>query len=389
MDYRKTTAPTVEKDVATLYVALELSLKTWLVALRSSAGDKVSLKHVKAGDQAALLGLIDEMEAELHAAGYREVRVVSCYEAGRDGFWLHRRLLEHGVESLVVDSSSVCVPQRARRRKTDRLDVYALLRELMALTRGESDCRVVRVPTPADEDARRLGRERQQLVSERVSHVNRIKGWLATEGIVDYQPLRRDRRARLAELRTALNQPLPTQMAEAIDRALERLELLLVQLKAIETKRDAIVANPPLDDYNAAKIRRLAQLKALANESATRLTREIYYRSFTKQRQLGAFVGLDGSPWRSGRMDREQGISKAGNRRVRALCIETALGWLRHQPDSALSQWFRSRVGAATGAFKRKMIVALARKLVIALWRYLETGQVPTGAVLKPEAARA
>ena len=389
MDYRKTTAPTVSCDVATLYVALELSLKTWLVGVRSSASDKVSLKHVKAGDQAALLSLIEEKTAELHAASYREVRVVSCYEAGRDGFWLHRRLLEHGVESLVVDSSSVCVPQRARRRKTDRLDVCALLRELMALTRGESDCRVVRVPTPADEDARRLGRERQQLVSERVSHVNRIKGWLATEGIVDYQPLRRDRRARLAELRTALNQPLPTQMAEAIGRALERIELLLVQLKAIETKRDAIVANPPLDDYNAAKIRRLAQLKSLANESATRLTREIYYRAFTKQRQLGAFVGLDGSPWRSGRMDREQGISKAGNRRVRALCIEIALGWLRHQPDSALSQWFRARVGAATGAFKRKMIVALARKLVIALWRYLETGLVPAGAVLKPEAARA
>jgi transposase len=389
MDYRKPTAPTAEREVATLYVALELSLKTWLVALRSSASEKVSLKPLSAGDQAALFALIDRMQAELYAAGYREVRVVSCYEAGRDGFWLHRRLLEHGVESLVVDASSVAVPQRARRRKTDRLDVYGLLRELMALTRGESDCRVVRVPTPADEDARRLGRERQQLVSERVSHVNRIKGWLATEGIVDYQPLRRDRRARLAELRTALNQPLPTQMAEAISRALERLELLLVQLKAIETKRDAIVANPPPDDQNAAKIRRLAELKSLANESATRLTREIYYRSFAKQRQLGAFVGLDGSPWRSGRMDREQGISKAGNRRVRALCIEIALGWLRHQPDSALSQWFRARVGAATGAFKRKMIVALARKLVIALWRYLETGQVPTGAVRKPEAARA
>src|ERR1043166_1408707 len=145
MDYRKTTAPTAEMKDATLYVALELSLKTWLVALRSSAGDKVTLKHVTAGDQAGLLGLIDEKEAELHAAGYREVRTVSCYEAGRDGFWLHRRLLEHSVESLVVDASSVAVPQRARRRKTDRLDVYALLRELMALTRGESDCRVVRV----------------------------------------------------------------------------------------------------------------------------------------------------------------------------------------------------------------------------------------------------
>jgi transposase len=207
MDYRKTTAPTVMSDVATLYVALELSLRTWLVALRSSASDKVSLKPLPAGDQAALFALIDRMQAELYAAGHREVRVVSCYEAGRDGFWLHRRLVEHGVESLVVDAASVAVPQHARRRKTDRLDVRVLLRELMALMRHESDCRVLRVPTPEDEDERQLGRERQQLVSERVAHVNRIKGLLALHGIVDYQPLRRDRRERLAELRTALNKP--------------------------------------------------------------------------------------------------------------------------------------------------------------------------------------
>jgi len=389
MDYRTASTPTVAKDVATLYVALELSLKTWLVALRSSAGDKVSLKQLPAGDQAALFGLIDGAQDELHAAGYQEVRVVSCYEAGRDGFWLHRRLVEHGVESVVVDASSVAVPQRARRKKTDRLDVRALLRELMALVRGESDCRVLRVPTPENEDARRLGRERRQLVSERVSHVNRIKGWLATEGIVDYQPQRRDRRERLAEQRTALNQALPAQMKESIERELERLELVLAQLKQIEAKRDAIVADPPPDDVNAVKIQRLAQLRSIANETATSFTREVFYRHFDRGRQVGAFVGLDGSPWRSGRMDREQGISKAGNRRVRALCIETAWGWLRHQPDSALSQWFFKRVGAAKGAFKRKMIVALARKLMVALWRYLETGLVPTGAVLKPEAARA
>jgi len=212
MDYRKTTAPTAEKDVATLYVALELSLKTWLVALRSSASEKVSLKPLPAGDQAGLFALIDRMQAELYG-DYREVRVVSCYEAGRDGFWLHRRLLEHGVESLVVDAASVAVPQHARRRKTDRLDVRVLLRELMALMRHESDCRVLRVPTPEDEDERRLGRERNRLMSERVAHTNRIKGLLATQGIVDYQPQRRDRRERLAELRTAQNQPLARRLA--------------------------------------------------------------------------------------------------------------------------------------------------------------------------------
>jgi transposase len=389
MDYRKTTAPTADMDVATLYVALELSLKTWLVAVRSSASDKVSLKPLSARDQAALFALIDRMQAELFAAGYRVVRVVSCYEAGRDGFWLHRRLLEHGVESLVVDAASLAVPQHARRRKTDRLDVGVLLRELMALMRGESDCRVLRVPTPEDEDERQLGRERQQLVSERVAHVNRIKGLLATQGIVDYEPLRRDRHERLAELRTALNKPLARRFAARLVRELERLEGVIAQLKQVEAERDAIAANPPPDDVNAGKIVRLARLKSIANETATVFTREVFYRHFDRGRQVGAFVGFDGSPWRSGQMDREQGISKRGNRRVRALAVEAAQRWVRQQPDSALSRWFLSRVGATKGAYKRKMIVALARKLMVALWRYLETGLVPTGAVLKPEAARA
>ena len=389
MDYRKTTAPTVSSDVATLYVALELSLKTWVVALRSSASEQVSVKQLPGGDQAALLALIDRHQAELYAACNREVRVVSCYEAGRDGFWLHRRLLEHGVESHVVDAASVAVPQHARRRKTDRLDVRVLLRELMALMRHESDCRVVRVPTPADEDARQLGRERQQLVSERVAHVNRIKGLLALHGIVDYQPLRRDRHERLAELRTALNQPLERGLAARIERELKRLEGVMAQLKQVERERDAIAANPPPDDANAAKIVQLARLKSIANETATTMTREVFHRHFDNRCQVGAFVGFDGSPWRSGQMNREQGISKRGNRRVRALLVEAAQRWVRQQPDSALSQWFRSRVGVTTGAYKRKMIVALARKLMVALWRYLETGLVPTGAVLKPEAARA
>jgi transposase len=389
MDYRNANTPTVAEDSATLYVALELSLKTWLVAWRSSVSTKVSRKSVTAGDQAALFGLIDQAQSELHAAGYREVRVVSCYEAGRDGFWLHRRLLQHGVENLVVDAASVPVPQHARRKKTDRLDVQALLRELMMLARNESSCRVLCVPTPAEEDARRLGRERQCLVRERVAHVNRIKGVLATQGIVDYKPLRRDRRARLTELRTALNEALASGTAQSVARELTRLELVLAQLKEIEAQRDAIAAQPSPDDPNAAKIQRLARLKAIGNETGTMLTREVFYRRFANQRQLGAFVGLDGSPWRSGQLEREQGISKAGNKRVRTLLIETGWGWLRNQPDSALSRWFHERLGTAKGVVKRKLIVALARKLVIALWRYVETGLVPAGAVIKSQAARA
>jgi transposase len=389
MDYRKTTAPTAGSDVATLYVALELSLKSWVVALRSSASEKVSVKPLAARDCAALFALIDREQAKLYTTGAREVRVVSCYEAGRDGFWLHRRLLEHGVENLVVDAASVAVPQHARRRKTDRLDVRMLLRELMALMRHESDCRVLQVPTPADEDERQLGRERQQLVSERVAHINRIKGLLATHGIVDYQPLRSDRHERLAELRTMLNQPLEQRLAARVARELARLEGVMAQLRQVEAERDAIAANPPRDDANAAKIVLLTRIKSIANETATIMTREVFYRHFDNRRQVGAFVGFDGSPWRSGEMNREQGISKRGNRRVRALAVEAAQRWVLQQPGSALSQWFRARVGATKGAYKRKMIVALARKLMIALWRYLETGVVPTGALLKPEAARA
>jgi transposase len=389
MDNRTEHTPTAAADLATVYVALELSNQSWLMALRSSVEGTTSLHKVKAGDTASLLGLIDRAVARAQERCSGPVRVLSCYEAGRDGFWLHRRLLAHGVENVVLDAASIAVPQRGRRAKTDRLDVHGLMRALMALARGEADCRIVRVPAAADEDARRLGRERRRLVHERVGHVNRIKGLCALAGIRDYEPARANRRRRLDELRTALGEALPAHLKREIERQLGRLELVLAQLKEVEAERDAILAAAPADDPGAAMIRALVRLKAVACETATTFVREVFFRSFDNRRQVGAYVGLDGCPWRSGGMAREQGISKAGNKRARAAAIELAWRWLRYQPQSALSLWFHRRLAGAKGASKKKLIVALARKLVVALWRYVTFGLVPDGAAFKPQTAQA
>ena len=389
MDYRTEHTPTAACDLATVYVALELSNQSWLAALRGSAEGMTSLYKVKAGDTAGLLGLIDRAVARMQERCAGPVRVLSCYEAGRDGFWLHRLLLAHGIENVVLDAASIAVPQRGRRAKTDRLDVHGLMRALMALARGEADCRIVRVPDPADEDARRLGRERRRLVRERVGHVNRIKGLCALVGVRDYEPARADRRRRLDALRTVTGEALPAHLKREIERQLVRLELVLAQLKAVEAERDAILAAAPSDDPGAAMIRALVRLKAVACETATTFVREVFFRPFDNRRQLGAYLGLDGCPWRSGGMAREQGISKAGNKRARVAAIELAWRWLRYQPESALSLWFHRRLAGAKGASKRNLIVALARKLVIALWRYVKLGLVPTGAAFKTGTAQA
>jgi transposase len=389
MDNRTDHTPTADADSATVYVALELSNQSWLVAQREGAAGPTSLHKLAARDTARLLALIDGALARAREKSAERARAVACYEAGRDGFWLHRLLLAHGVENHVLDAASIAVPQRGRRAKTDRLDVHALLRALLALGRGEAACRIVRVPTPDEEDARRLGRERRRLVHERVGHVNRIKSLCALVGIGDYEPARANRRLRLAALETIQGAALPGRLKREIERQLARLELVLDQLKAVEAARDAIAASAPPDDADAAMIRALMRLKAVACETATTFVREVFYRPFANRRQLGAYLGLDGSPWRSGGMAREQGISKAGNKRARVAAIELAWRWLRYQPDSALSRWFHQRLAGAKGASKRKLIVALARKLVIALWRYVRLGLVPEGAAFKPQPAQA
>lgn len=369
---------------ATIFVALELSRASWVAAVHTSLADKISLHKLKGGDSQGLLALLARLRVRLERAQGRPVAVVSCYEAGYDGFWLHRLLEAHGVRNHVLDPASLQVNRRARRAKTDRIDAASLVRALMAHLRGEPKVvSVVRVPSVAEEDARRLHRERHRLVAERTQHVNRIKGLLATQGIYDYEPLRRDRRVRLAELRTGDGSALPPRLEAEIGRELTRLELVLAMIGELEAERDALAAGQARGHPHANKIARLTAFKGIGPEFATVLTGEVFYRDFANRRQLAAYVGLDASPWRSGSMSRDQGIAKAGNPKARTTMIELAWMWLRHQPDSALSVWFHQRVGALKGRIRRIAIVALARKLIVALWRFLEAGLVPDGAVLK------
>ncbi|MGF1610453.1 MAG: IS110 family transposase [Kiloniellales bacterium] len=371
-------------DAARVFVAIELSKKCWLAAVVTPLAEKISLHQLPAGDGVALLGFLERLAGRVERAQGRPVEVVSCYEAGYDGFWLHRLLTAHGVVNHVFDPASLQVNRRARRAKTDRIDVQGLVRALMAHLRGEPKVvSLVRVPSPAEEDARRLHRERDRLIGERIQHVNRIKGLLATQGVYDYEPLRGSRRQRLEGLRSGDGRALGRRLMAELGRELDRLELLLAMLAAIEAERDAIARQGAGNHPHAAKIERLTRLKAIGPEFATVLVGEVFHRDFANRRQLGSYLGLTASPFDSGRMRREQGISKAGNAKARSTAVELAWLWLRYQPDSALSRWFQQRVGSLKGRIRRIAIVALARKLIIALWRYLETGLVPDGASFK------
>ena len=371
-----------------LFVALELSKSTWLTAVSSPGGDKVSKYQVAAADGVALLNLLARLKTQAQRRCGRPVRVVSIYEAGLDGFWVHRLLEANGIESHVVDAASIAVDRRSRRAKTDRLDAEKLLRTLMGWTRGERRvCSMVRPPSPEQEDERRLTRERDTLVVERTRHVNRIKGLLATQGVFDFEPVRKDRRQRLHELRCWDGQPLPPRLKAELARELDRLELVMSQLTELETERDqALQATQPSvgAPQGAAEVGRLLlRLRSIGPEIASVLSLEALYRNFANRREVAAYAGLAPSPWKSGSIDVEQGISKAGNARLRNTMIQLAWLWLRHQPGSALSRWFHERVGDKRGKIRRITIVAVARKLLVALWRYVTHGVVPEGADLK------
>jgi transposase len=389
MDIRTTTTTPAgaDSDAARVVVAIELSKKSWLVGIVTPLSDKIGVHTLAARDVDALVALVRRTERKVAAALGVPVAIASCFEAGYDGFWLHRVLERHGMANRVFDPASLEVNRRARRAKTDRIDVAMLARALLAHLRGEPRAvSVVRVPSPEQEDARRLHRERQRLIRERVQHVNRIKGLLATQGIYHYQPLRGDRRSRLAGLVTGDGRALGPRLEAEIVRELTRLELVLDMIAALEAERDAIARAESAAHPDGAKIQALARLKGIGPEFATVLVGEGLHRAFANRRQLAAYSGLDPSPFNSGGTARDQGIAKAGNARLRTAMVELAWMWLRHQPDSKLSRWFRERVGDLRGRPRRIAIVALARKLLIALWRYVETGLVPDGAVLKARA---
>lgn len=379
MDTISATLSSADAVPATLFVALELSRSTWLVALHSPVADKVSQHRIEGGDADGLLALIARRRGQAEERLGRPVRVASCFEAGYDGFWLHRWLCTRGVENRVLDAASVLVDRRARRAKTDRLDAAGLLRTLMALERGEAQvCRVVHVPTPEQEDARRRSRERAQLVVERGQHTSRIKGLLMTQGIRDFEPTRRDWQERLEALRTVEDQPLAPCLGAELLRECRRLRQVMEMVAEVEAEQKAVAE---AEDGVAAQ---LARLRGIGTTFAAVLGNEVFFRDFRNRREVGGYLGLAPSPWQSGGVRRDLGISKSGNPRARRTAIELAWLWLRHQPGSAVARWFHGRVGEAKGRMRRIMLVAMARKLVVALWRYVADGTVPEGAVLKP-----
>jgi transposase len=371
----------IRTDLGAIFVSMELSRSVWLItSLSPGAGEKMSKHSVRGGDVAGLLMRFAQLQEKARARTGRMFPIVAIQEAGLDGFWIHRLLQSEGIESHVVDPASIAISRRCRRAKTDKIDGEALVRTLLAYKRGEPRvCAMVRAPTPGEEDRRRVSRERKTLTAERIQHVNRIKGLLFAQGIGDYEPLHRDRRQRLENLTTGDGRPLPIHLKNQIGRELDRLELLLEQIKAVEAERDALLA--PAAEVAAAPPLLLG-LKGVGLGAATVLWSEGLFRTFSNRRQVAAYAGLAPTPWKSGSVDREQGVSKAGNPRLRMTMIQLAWLWLRHQPGSALSQWFQERVKRNGGRLKKPMIVALARKLLVALWKYVTAGVLLDGAII-------
>ena len=378
-------APTaIQSNLAAIFISLELSRSIWLVtSLSPGSAEKMSKHSVRAGDVAALLARFSELKRKASERTGKSFPIVVIHEAGLDGFWLHRVLQSEGTESHVVDPASIATSRRRRRAKTDRIDGEALLRALLAFKRGEPRvCAMVKAPTPEEEDRRRLGRERKVLIAERVKHVNRVKGLLFSQGVSGYEPLRRDRRQRLDELTTGDGRSLPMHLKTQISRELDRLELLLDQIKRAEAERDALLAAQQAATP-ASPGKMLLEFRGIGAEFAASLWLEALFRQFGNRRQLASYAGLAPTPWQSGSVDHEQGVSKAGNPRLRTTLVQLAWLWLRHQPQSALALWFKERVNRNGGRLKKTTIVALARKLLVALWKYVTAGVVIEGAVMK------
>jgi transposase len=373
----------IRNDLGAIFISLELSRSTWLItSLSPGGGEKMSKHAVRAGDVAGLLDRFAQLREKTRARTGEVFPFVAIQEAGLDGFWIDRVLRKEGIESHVVDPASIATSRRRRRAKTDRIDGEALVRALLAYKRGEPRvCAIVKAPTPEEEDRRRVCRERKVLIGERVRHVNRVKGLLFSQGISDYEPLCRDRRGRLDTLQTGDGRPLPSHLKAQILRELDRLELLLDQIKAVEAERDSLCGAQQVAAPAPAAM--LLAIKGIGPEFAAILWSEGLFRHFDNRRQVASYAGLAPTPWQSGSVDREQGVSKAGNPRLRTTLIQLAWLWLRHQPESTLALWFKERVNRNGGRLKKTAIVALARKLLVALWKYVTAGVVIEGAIVK------
>src|SRR5580693_5642105 len=373
----------IRTDLGAIFVSLELSRSSWLItSLSPGGGEKMSKHTVRGGDVSGLLQRFAQLREKARVRTGKVFPLIVIQEAGLDGFWIDRVLQNEGIESHVVDPASIATSRRRRRAKTDKIDGETLVRSLLAYKRGEPRvCSMVKAPTPEEEDQRRLCRERKVLTAERVLHVNRIKGLLFCQGICGYEPLRRDRRDRLEELQTGDGRPLPPHLKAQVERELDRLELLLKQIKTVEGERDALLAVAITSMPAPAAM--LLDIKGIGPEFAAVLWSEGLFRHFDNRRQVAAYAGLAPTPWQSGAIDREQGVSKAGNPRLRTTLIQLAWLWLRNQPQSALTIWFHERVRRNAGRLRKTTIVALARKLLVALWKYVTTGVVIEGATMK------
>jgi transposase len=366
----------------TIHVAIELSNSLWLVGARLPGAERSRMRRITSGDTVALLALISDLRSRHSGGRDRSIEVACCFEAGRDGFWLHRLLTAEGIPTYVVEPASILVNRRAKRAKTDRLDAEGLLRVLAAHLAGDEQvCSMVQVPTPEEEDGKRPHRERQHLVQERTRFENRILALLATQG-VRVRPSLRTWERDLATLQTGDGRKLPQHLRAELDRLRRRLVLTMELIRELDREREETLAAAP-DELTSRKVVALRSIRGIGENFAAVLAREVFYRSFGNRKQLASYVGLTPMPHQSGGMDRDRRIGRAGNARARTTLVQLAWLWLRYQPDSALATWFRERVGTLQGRTRRIAIVAMARKLLITLWRFTETGEIPDGVVIK------
>lgn len=374
-------------DLGAIFVSLELSRSRWVITSVSPGGGEKMSRHAVAGcDIASLLELLRNLRIRALERTGQDYPIIVIQEAGLDGFWIDRVLRREGYESHVVDAASIATSRRRRRAKTDKLDGEALVRALLAYKRGEPRvCSMVRAPTPEEEDRRRIGRERRALLVERVQHVNRIKGLLFAQGVCDYEPLRDVRGEKLQTLQTGDGRPLSPHLLMQLRRELARLALAVDQIKAVEAERNSLATKEKTVD-ESGPVAMLLSLRGIGPEAAEVLWSEGLFRGFDNRRQLAAYAGLAPTPWQSGSVDHEQGVSKAGNPRLRTTMLQVAWLWLRHQPGSALTRWFNERVERSGGRQRKTAIVALARKLLVAIWRYVAFGVVIDGALVRQPA---
>jgi transposase len=380
-DLKRSLAP-FEQD-STLVVVIEMSQSSWLVGGIIPGVERHPLKKLDP-DASALLALLRRWQDEAIRRGREITRTAVAYEAGRDGFWLARWLRLQGIEAHVIHPTSIAVSREHRRAKTDRLDVGLLKRGFLGWLRGEPDhCSMVVVPTVTEEDSKRPSREREALVAERTRLVNRMKSNLARLGIRNFKPTLRKAPERLVELRTPEGQPLSPNTLAELQRDMARLRLVMAQIKDIEKTRETNLAAAP-DQGPHAMVRLLARVVGVGLETADMLVQEVLSRNLRDRRAVARYAGLTGAPDESGQRRREKGLAKAGNARVRRGMIQLAWRFLRFQEASALAQWYRDRTMDARGGSRKAMIVALARKLLIVLWRLATFGDVPDGVVMRP-----